>query len=210
MTASPESGDRRSRARATLAGMDGFVAVEVVGCASRCPPARPSCWSVAPGSCSCHLDRAERGGGHRDGPAGCDRAATPDARPVRATLRALGPLRQVRITRAGARASSTASCAGRRRRPTVVDARPSDAIALALRAGVPVLVAQEVLAEAGVRSRRRRSPGRGRGGPAIPRVPGLGHAAGLPVTVGQPSAAGLRAAPEAPLAPGYSDPLGRG
>ncbi|MGB8019854.1 MAG: bifunctional nuclease family protein [Candidatus Nanopelagicales bacterium] len=33
----------------------------------------------------------------------------------------------------------------------VVDARPSDAIALALRAGVPILVAREVLAEAGVR-----------------------------------------------------------
>jgi uncharacterized protein len=31
-----------------------------------------------------------------------------------------------------------------------VDARPSDAIALALRAGVPILVAEEVLAEAGV------------------------------------------------------------
>jgi bifunctional DNase/RNase len=31
-----------------------------------------------------------------------------------------------------------------------VDARPSDAIALALRAGVPILVADEVLAEAGV------------------------------------------------------------
>lgn len=33
---------------------------------------------------------------------------------------------------------------------TVVDARPSDAIALALRAGAPVLVADAVLAEAGV------------------------------------------------------------
>jgi bifunctional DNase/RNase len=33
---------------------------------------------------------------------------------------------------------------------SVVDARPSDAIALALRAGVPVLVADGVLAEAGV------------------------------------------------------------
>lgn len=32
----------------------------------------------------------------------------------------------------------------------VVDARPSDAIALALRAGAPILVAEEVLAEAGV------------------------------------------------------------
>ncbi len=31
-----------------------------------------------------------------------------------------------------------------------VDARPSDAIALALRAGVPILLADEVLAEAGV------------------------------------------------------------
>ncbi len=33
---------------------------------------------------------------------------------------------------------------------TVIDARPSDAIALALRAGAPVLVADAVLAEAGV------------------------------------------------------------
>ncbi len=33
---------------------------------------------------------------------------------------------------------------------TVVDARPSDAIALALRAGAPVMVAVEVLEEAGV------------------------------------------------------------
>lgn len=33
---------------------------------------------------------------------------------------------------------------------TIVDARPSDAIALALRAGAPVLVADAVLAEAGV------------------------------------------------------------
>ena len=32
----------------------------------------------------------------------------------------------------------------------VVDARPSDAIALALRAGVPILLSDEVLAEAGV------------------------------------------------------------
>ena len=31
-----------------------------------------------------------------------------------------------------------------------VDARPSDAIALALRAGVPILLSEEVLAEAGV------------------------------------------------------------
>ena len=40
----------------------------------------------------------------------------------------------------------------------MVDARPSDAIALALRAGVSVLVAQEVLAEAGVRSETQEEP----------------------------------------------------
>lgn len=34
--------------------------------------------------------------------------------------------------------------------PLAVDARPSDSVALALRAGVPIFVAEEVLGEAGV------------------------------------------------------------
>lgn len=67
-----------------------------------------------------------------------------------ATLAQLGaPLRSVRITKLeegvfyGELVMGDAA-------GTVVDARPSDALALALRVGAPVLVADAVLAEAGV------------------------------------------------------------
>ena len=64
-----------------------------------------------------------------------------------ATLLQLGtPLRSVRITRL----EEGVFFAELDLQGQSVDARPSDAIALALRAGVPILLADEVLAEAGV------------------------------------------------------------
>lgn len=67
-----------------------------------------------------------------------------------ATLERLGvPLRQVRITRLEEGTFYGELVLGTDA-DTVVDARPSDAIALALRVGATILVAQDVLAEAGV------------------------------------------------------------
>lgn len=67
-----------------------------------------------------------------------------------AALEQLGaPLRSVRITRLEDGVFFGELVLGEQG-TTVVDARPSDAIALALRAGAPVLVADAVLAEAGV------------------------------------------------------------
>jgi bifunctional DNase/RNase len=64
-----------------------------------------------------------------------------------ATLLQLGtPLESVRITRLDEGVFFAELVVGAQ----AVDARPSDAIALALRAGVPILLADEVLAEAGV------------------------------------------------------------
>jgi bifunctional DNase/RNase len=64
-----------------------------------------------------------------------------------ATLLQLGtPLEAVRITRLDEGVFFAELVVGAQ----AVDARPSDAIALALRAGVPILLADEVLAEAGV------------------------------------------------------------
>jgi len=66
-----------------------------------------------------------------------------------ATLDRLGsPLTSVRITKLEDGVFFGELVLGEK--GTVVDARPSDAIALALRAGAPVLVADEVLVEAGV------------------------------------------------------------
>lgn len=67
-----------------------------------------------------------------------------------ATLDRLGaPLTSVRITRLEDGVFFGELVLGEQG-TMVVDARPSDAIALALRAGAPVLVADEVLEEAGV------------------------------------------------------------
>ena len=64
-----------------------------------------------------------------------------------ATLIQLGtPLQSVRITRLEEGVFYAELVLGGQN----VDARPSDAIALALRAGVPILLSDEVLAEAGV------------------------------------------------------------
>jgi bifunctional DNase/RNase len=64
-----------------------------------------------------------------------------------ATLIQLGtPLDSVRITRLEEGVFYAELVLGEQ----AVDARPSDAIALALRAGVPILLSDEVLAEAGV------------------------------------------------------------
>jgi bifunctional DNase/RNase len=64
-----------------------------------------------------------------------------------ATLIQLGtPLHSVRITRLEEGVFYAELVVGEQ----AVDARPSDAIALALRAGVPILLSEEVLAEAGV------------------------------------------------------------
>jgi bifunctional DNase/RNase len=66
------------------------------------------------------------------------------------TLQQLGaPLRSVRITRLEDGVFFGELVLGEQE-GTVIDARPSDAIALALRAGAPVLVADAVLVEAGV------------------------------------------------------------
>lgn len=67
-----------------------------------------------------------------------------------ATLEVLGqPLRSARITRLADGVFYGELVIGEKGQ-TVVDARPSDAIALAIRAGAPVLVAAAVLEEAGV------------------------------------------------------------
>jgi len=67
-----------------------------------------------------------------------------------ATLRQLGlPLRSVRVTRLQDGVFFGELVIGRHDE-VVVDCRPSDAIALALRAEVPVLVADRVLDEAGI------------------------------------------------------------
>ncbi len=64
-----------------------------------------------------------------------------------ATLAALGaPLREVRISRLDGGVFYAELVFD----SVTVDARPSDALALALRAEVPVLLAEDVLAEAGV------------------------------------------------------------
>ncbi len=77
-------------------------------------------------------------------------------------------------------------------RVLTLDARPSDAIALAVGDGAPIYVAREVLDEAGIdrraldhltpdevpRRRRRGRPGAGRG--SLHRRPGRGGGAGLP------------------------------
>lgn len=66
------------------------------------------------------------------------------------------PLRSVRITRLSEGVFFGELLLGEG--DTRVDARPSDAIALALRTGAPVLVADEVLAEAGMPAEQDREP----------------------------------------------------
>ena len=141
--------------------MDGFVAVEVVGVRVEMPSNSPIVLVRGPGELlmpiwigpneAAAIAMALQG-------VTAPRPLTHDL--FVATLRELGvPLRQVRITRLdegvfyGQLVLGTATEA-----ETVVDARPSDAIALALRAGVSVLVAQEVLAEAGVRTETQEEP----------------------------------------------------
>lgn len=128
---------------------EGFVVVEVVGVRVEMPTNSPIVLVRAGGS---HVHLPIWIGPNEAAAIAMALQGVTPPRPLThdlfvATLARLDrPLREVRITRledgvffgelvlAGA----------------VVDARPSDAIALALRAGAPILVAEEVLAEAGV------------------------------------------------------------
>ncbi len=141
--------------------MDGFVAVEVVGVRVEMPSNSPIVLVRGPGELlmpiwigpneAAAIAMALQG-------VTAPRPLTHDL--FVATLRELGvPLRQVRITRLDEGVFYGQLVLGKATEAeTVVDARPSDAIALALRAGVSVLVAQEVLAEAGVRSETQEEP----------------------------------------------------
>lgn len=134
--------------------MEGFVAVEVVGVRVEMPNNSPLVVVRGPGELllpiwigpneAAAIAMALQG-------VTAPRPLTHDL--FVATLEGLGvPLRQVRITRLADGVFYGELVLGAPQHETVVDARPSDAIALALRAGVSVLVAHDVMAEAGVRS----------------------------------------------------------
>jgi hypothetical protein len=131
--------------------VDGFVAVEVVGVRVEMPSNSPIVLVRGPGNLllpiwigpneAAAIAMALQG-------VTAPRPLTHDL--FVATLQQLGaPLRSVRITRLDEGVFYGELVLGEDA-ATVVDARPSDAIALALRVGAPVLVADEVLAEAGV------------------------------------------------------------
>lgn len=131
--------------------MEGFVSVEVVGVRVEMPSNSPIVLVRGPGDLllpiwigpneAASIAMALQG-------VTAPRPLTHDL--FVATLEQLGaPLRSVRITRLEDGIFFGELILGEGT-PTVVDARPSDAIALALRAGAPVLVAADVLAEAGV------------------------------------------------------------
>lgn len=144
----------------TLAGVEGFVAVEVVGVRVEMPSNSPIVLVRGPGEVLMPI---------WIGPneAAAIAMALQGVRPPRplthdlfaATLEELGvPLRQVRITHLDDGVFFGQLVLGAPDAETLVDARPSDAIALALRVGVSVLVSEEVLAEAGVRSEVQEEP----------------------------------------------------
>jgi bifunctional DNase/RNase len=131
--------------------VDGFVAVEVVGVRVEMPSNSPIVLVRGPGDLllpiwigpneAAAIAMAMQG-------VTAPRPLTHDL--FIATLEQLGaPLRSVRITRLEDGVFYGELVLGEQG-TTVVDARPSDAIALALRAGAPVLVADAVLVEAGV------------------------------------------------------------
>jgi bifunctional DNase/RNase len=131
--------------------VDGFVAVEVVGVRVEMPSNSPIVLVRGPGDMllpiwigpneAAAIAMALQG-------VTAPRPLTHDL--FMATLQQLGaPLRSVRITRLDEGVFYGELVLGEDA-STIVDARPSDAIALALRAGAPVLVADDVLAEAGV------------------------------------------------------------
>ncbi len=126
-----------------------FVAVEVVGVRVEMPTNSPIVLVRGSGS-ALHLP-IWIGPGEAAAIAMALQGVTPP-RPLThdlfvATLEQVGrPLESVRITRLDEGVFYGELVVGE----TVVDARPSDAIALALRAEVPILVAVEVLIEAGV------------------------------------------------------------
>jgi uncharacterized protein len=134
--------------------VDGFVAVEVVGVRVEMPSNSPIVLVRGPGELlmpiwigpneAAAIAMALQG-------VSAPRPLTHDL--FVSTLGELGvPLRHVRITRLAEGVFYGELVLGAEQSETVVDARPSDAIALALRAGVSVLVALDVLAEAGVRA----------------------------------------------------------
>lgn len=131
--------------------MDGFVTVEVVGVRVEMPSNSPIVLVRSPGDL---LLPIWIGPNEAAAIAMALQGVTPP-RPLThdlfvATLELLGaPLRSARITKLQDGVFYGELVIGESA-STVVDARPSDAIALALRAGAPVLVADEVLAEAGV------------------------------------------------------------
>ena len=131
--------------------MEGFVAVEVVGVRVEMPSNSPIVLVRSPGDLllpiwigpneAAAIAMALQG-------VSAPRPLTHDL--FVATLEQLGaPLTSVRITRLEDGVFYGELVLGEQG-GTVVDARPSDAIALALRAGAPVLVADEVMVEAGV------------------------------------------------------------
>jgi bifunctional DNase/RNase len=140
--------------------VDGFVAVEVVGVRVEMPSNSPMVLVRGPGELlmpiwigpneAAAIAMALQG-------VTAPRPLTHDL--FVATLSELRvPLQHVRITHLSDGVFYGQLVLGVGPSETVVDARPSDAIALALRAGVSVLVAQDVLAEAGVRWESEEEP----------------------------------------------------
>lgn len=131
--------------------MEGFVAVEVVGVRVEMPSNSPIVLVRSPADL---LLPIWIGPNEAAAIAMALQGVTPP-RPLThdlfvSTLEVMGqPLRSVRITRLEDGIFYGELILGEHG-STVIDARPSDAIALALRAGAPVLVADAVLAEAGV------------------------------------------------------------
>ena len=157
-------------ARAVRVGSVGEVQrLDVVGVRVEMPSNQPIVLLREIGGRPLPADLDRRGRGHRDRlrPAGRRPARPLTHDLIRDVLEALG---------VGARArSGSPSCATASSTPSwcstsgvEVSARPSDAIALALRTGTPIFGADEVLDEAGIADRRR-AGGRGREVPRVPR-----------------------------------------
>ena len=129
--------------------MDGFVTVDVIGVRVEMPSNSPIVLVRSPGDV---LLPIWIGSGEAAAIAMALQGVAP-SRPLThdlfvATLEQLGaPLRGVRITRLDEQVFYGELVLGG---GTVVDCRPSDAIALALRADAPIMVAHEVMAEAGI------------------------------------------------------------
>lgn len=131
--------------------MDGFVSVDVVGVRVEMPSNSPIVLVRSPS----HILLPIWIGPHEAAAIAMALQGIAPPRPLThdlfvATLRQLGlPLRSVRVTRLEDGVFFGELVIGGQGE-VVIDCRPSDAIALALRADVPVLVADRVLDEAGI------------------------------------------------------------